>query len=111
MYLKGRANTDGTCWPAVRTTAGELHLSRATAGKRLAGQREPLSGQQEPYVKRIITASRNGRIPPPRGDSAVFLTPGGHQCDTPRRNHSKKELNTEKEKKFIAAFSLYLYIR
>jgi hypothetical protein len=63
------------------------------------------------FALRIITASRNGRIPPPRGDSAVFLTPGGHQCDTPRRNHSKKELNTEKEKKFIAAFSLYLYIR
>jgi DNA-binding transcriptional MocR family regulator len=35
MYLKGRANKDGICWPAVRTIARELHLSRATVQRAL----------------------------------------------------------------------------
>jgi predicted transcriptional regulator len=35
MYLKSRANKDGTCWPAVRTIARELHLSRATVQRAL----------------------------------------------------------------------------
>ena len=28
MYLKDRTNKDGTCWPSIRTIAGELQLSR-----------------------------------------------------------------------------------
>ncbi len=30
MYLKNRANAEAACWPAVRTIARDLHLSRAT---------------------------------------------------------------------------------
>lgn len=30
MYLKNRSNTSGDCWPAVKTIARDLHLSRAT---------------------------------------------------------------------------------
>ena len=30
MYLKNRSNTNGDCWPAVKTIARDLHLSRAT---------------------------------------------------------------------------------
>ena len=26
MYLKDRTNKDGTCWPSIRTIAGELIL-------------------------------------------------------------------------------------
>ena len=32
MYLKDRADSEGRCWPAIRTIALELGLSRSTAG-------------------------------------------------------------------------------
>jgi len=35
MYLKNRANSKGTCWPAVRTIARDLRLSRATVQRAL----------------------------------------------------------------------------
>ena len=35
MYLKDRANKDGTCWPSIRTIAGELKFSRATVYRAL----------------------------------------------------------------------------
>ena len=30
MYLKNRSNANSDCWPAVKTIARDLHLSRAT---------------------------------------------------------------------------------
>ena len=30
MYLKDRANSDGVCWPGIKTIAGELGLSQST---------------------------------------------------------------------------------
>ena len=35
MYLKGRANAEGICWPSVRTIGKDLHLSRATVQRAL----------------------------------------------------------------------------
>lgn len=35
MYLKNRANTQGVCWPGVRTIAEELDLSRSTVQRAL----------------------------------------------------------------------------
>ena len=35
MYLKDRADKDGTCWPSIRTIAKELKLSRATVYRAL----------------------------------------------------------------------------
>jgi DNA-binding MarR family transcriptional regulator len=35
MYLRGRANTDGQCWPAVGTIGRELSLSRSTVKRAL----------------------------------------------------------------------------
>ncbi len=35
MYLKNRSNTNGDCWPAVKTIARDLHLSRATVQRAL----------------------------------------------------------------------------
>ena len=35
MYLKDRANREGSCWPGVRTIAKELDLSRATVQRAL----------------------------------------------------------------------------
>ena len=35
MYLKDRADKDGTCWPSIRTISRELGLSRATVCRAL----------------------------------------------------------------------------
>lgn len=35
MYLQDRANKDGSCWPAVKTIARDLKLSRSTAKRAL----------------------------------------------------------------------------
>lgn len=36
MYLRDRANKDGTCFPAIGTIARELHLSRSTVKRAIA---------------------------------------------------------------------------
>ena len=35
MYLKDRADQDGRCWPAIRTIAKDLDLSRSTVKRAL----------------------------------------------------------------------------
>ena len=35
MYLKDRADKDGKCWPAIKTIARELCLSRSTVKRAL----------------------------------------------------------------------------
>lgn len=35
MYLKDRAGKEGNCWPAIRTIARDLHLSRSTVKRAL----------------------------------------------------------------------------
>ena len=35
MYLKDRADSDGRCWPAIKTIAVELSLSRSTVKRAL----------------------------------------------------------------------------
>jgi len=37
MYLKDHVDADGTCWPAIKTIAAELQLSRSTV-KRALGE-------------------------------------------------------------------------
>ncbi len=37
MYLKDRANKDGTCYPAIGTIAKDLKLSRRTVQRAVAG--------------------------------------------------------------------------
>ena len=36
MYLKDHADSDGTCWPGIRTIAAELGLSVSTVKRALA---------------------------------------------------------------------------
>ena len=36
MYLKDRADSNGTCWPGINTIAVELGLSRSTVKRALA---------------------------------------------------------------------------
>lgn len=35
MYLKDHADSEGTCWPGIRTIATELGLSRSTVKRAL----------------------------------------------------------------------------
>ena len=35
MYLKDRADSDGRCWPSIKTIAVELGLSRSTVKRAL----------------------------------------------------------------------------
>lgn len=35
IYLKDRANKDGTCWPGINTIAADLSLSRSTVKRAL----------------------------------------------------------------------------
>lgn len=35
MYLKDRADADGTCWPGIKTIAKDLGLSRSTVKRAL----------------------------------------------------------------------------
>lgn len=35
MYLKDRADSEGKCWPAIKTIAAELGLSRSTVKRAL----------------------------------------------------------------------------
>ena len=35
MYLADRADRDGKCWPAIKTIAKELNLSRSTVKRAL----------------------------------------------------------------------------
>lgn len=36
MYLKDRADADGTCWPGIKTIAKDLGLSRSTVKRALS---------------------------------------------------------------------------
>ena len=36
MYLKDHADSEGRCWPGIRTIAAELGLSRSTVKRALA---------------------------------------------------------------------------
>ncbi len=61
MYLKDRADSEGRCWPAIRTIALELGLSRSTVKRALddlcrAGllQKGPtLAGEWESYFQSV----------------------------------------------------------
>ena len=44
MYLKDRADSEGRCWPAIRTIALELGLSRSTV-KRVCCKRTHAGGR------------------------------------------------------------------
>lgn len=36
MYLKDRSNAEGHCWPAIKTIAADLHMSRSTVKRALS---------------------------------------------------------------------------
>ena len=54
MYLKNRANGNGTCYPAIATIARELHLSRSTVKRALADL------EKSGYIRRAPRLRSNG---------------------------------------------------
>ena len=57
MYLKDRADSEGRCWPAIRTIALELGLSRSTVKRALQGwsaaKGPTLAGEWESYFQSV----------------------------------------------------------
>ena len=59
MYLKDRADSEGRCWPAIRTIALELGLSRSTVKRALdlqgwsAAKGPTLAGEWESYFQSV----------------------------------------------------------
>ena len=54
MYLKDRADSEGRCWPAIRTIALELGLSRSTVKRALHDL------EQHGYLKKASRQRPNG---------------------------------------------------
>ena len=54
MYLKDRADSEGRCWPAIRTIALELGLSRSTVKRALHDL------EQHGYLKKASRHRPNG---------------------------------------------------
>ena len=75
MYLKDRSNSAGSCWPGIKTIAGELGLSPRTVQRALADlehrqhnekrQRNRANGSQTSNLSRLTAAKK--LQPPAKG--------------------------------------------
>ena len=77
MYLKDRADSEGRCWPAIRTIALELGLSRSTVKRALDDLCRAGLLQKDPRWR------ENGRIqniPYPVIPGILFFTVDVYQC-------------------------------
>ena len=106
MYLKHRANTEGRCWPSVRTIAKDLSLSRATVQRALRELQQggmDLGGAQmerewKLYLQQLPFAivPKKEQIPSAKGAFCSFSGPGEHQNDAPRSYHLKVMRTTQR---------------
>ena len=75
MYLKDRSNSAGSCWPGIKTIAGELGLSPRTVQRALADlehrqfiekrQRHRANGSLTSNLYRLTAAKKSQ--PPAKG--------------------------------------------
>ena len=101
MYLRDRADSEGKCWPGIKTIASDMRLSRSTVKRALTDL------EQHGYLQKtraiVITAAvhpicipcsraAERRSPPPREDCAYLLDPGEVHDGPPRRTHSIGDL-------------------
>lgn len=106
MYLRDRADSEGKCWPGIKTIASDMRLSRSTVKRALTDL------EQHGYLKRSHATVTMGaahptcipcskaaekRSPPPREDCAHLLNPGEVHDGPPRRTHSIGDLIQRKE--------------
>ena len=59
MYLKDRANAEGSCFPSVRTIGRELGLSRSTVKRALADLQEAGFLHREPRYRENGSSTSN----------------------------------------------------
>ena len=53
MYLRDRADSEGKCWPGIKTIASDMRLSRSTVKARL-------TVEQHGYLQKIPRYRDNG---------------------------------------------------
>ena len=74
MYLKDRADSEGRCWPAIKTIALELGLSRSTVKRALDDLVRAGLLRKEPVPDYLSVSLKNqtqkSRLFPPGGESA-----------------------------------------
>lgn len=54
MYLCDRADSEGKCWPGIKTIASDMRLSRSTVKRALADL------ERRGYLQRILRYRDNG---------------------------------------------------
>lgn len=54
MYLRDRADSEGKCWPGIKTIASDMSLSRSTVKRALADL------ERRGYLQRILRYRDNG---------------------------------------------------
>jgi DNA-binding MarR family transcriptional regulator len=59
MYLRGRSDKDGGCWPSVGTISSELSLSRSTVKRALADLKKAGFLRAEPRYRENGSRSSN----------------------------------------------------
>lgn len=65
MYLKGRSNQEGQCYPAIGTIARELQLSRRTVERAIADLiRAGLLEKEQPALHTKGTIATKPKTPP-----------------------------------------------
>ena len=112
MYLRDRADSEGKCWPGLKTIASDMRLSRSTVKRALTDL------EQHGYLQRsraiVITAAvhptcipyskaAEKRSPPPREDCAYLLNPGEVHDGPPRRTHSIGDLIQRKNSSWVTS--------
>ena len=58
MYLRDRADSEGKCWPGIKTIASDMRLSRSTVKRALTDL------EQHGYLQKIPRYRDNGRSNP-----------------------------------------------
>lgn len=119
MYLRDRADSEGKCWPGIKTIASDMRLSRSTVKRALTDL------EQHGYLQKtraiVITAAvhpicipcsraAERRSPPPREDCAYLLDPGEVHDGPPRRTHSTGDLIQRKNSGIVAEYRIYFNI-
>ena len=97
MYLRDRADSEGKCWPGIKTIASDMRLSRSTVKRALTDLEQHVTmGAAHPTC---IPCSKSvkKRSPPPREDCAHLLNPGEVHDGPPRRTHSIGDLTQRKK--------------
>ena len=106
MYLRDRADSEGKCWPGIKTIASDMRLSRSTVKRALTDlsnmdtcKRSHATVTMGAAHPTCIPCSKSvkKRSPPPREDCAHLLNPGEVHDGPPRRTHSIGDLTQRKK--------------